>query len=187
MSSAWTLVNVDKQHAAHPETFHVPPLWRRQQFPRGCAVKLIFEDAHGRERMWVRIDERAAGRYCGTLESLPTAIAGVAPGAHVDFGPEHIADWQAPTPPAVAPNLTAALSPALRDPQRFPRFVRRDAPLDANDSGLRLAWADDDAGLSRVPLRDVLAFYESLAPLAQLAETGRWRWNDADCLYERER
>ena len=188
MPSAWTLANVDERHAANPKTFHVPPLWRRQQFAPGTVVKLLFEDDGGGERLWVRVQERSDGRYRGTLDADPVAIAGLRRGARVDFGPEHIADWIGPTLPEIPATVTAALTQALRDPNRFPRFVRRETPLDAQDSGLRLSWSRDDAAASsRLLLRDVLVFYESLAPLATVRENGRWRWNDADCRYEPER
>ena len=92
-----------------------------------------------------------------------------------------------PAPPELGPTLTVAMTRTLRSPDRFPRFVRRETPLDANDSGLRLAWSrDDGAPSSRLLLRDVLARYEHLAPLAAVAQNGRWRWNDADCRYEPE-
>ncbi len=187
MPPAWTLANVDELHAKNPKTFHVPPLWRRQQLGAGTVVKLRFESADGGERMWVRVDERRDGRYRGTLDSEPIIIAALARRARIDFGPEHVADWVGKTLPEVSATLTVALTHALRDPERFPRFVRRESPLDAHDSGLRLSWSRDDAAASsRLLLRDVLVFYESLAPLALAPEKGRWRWNDADCRYEPE-
>lgn len=95
-----------------------------------------------------------------------------------------------PAPPAyeIAPTLTVAVTHALRgDPARFPRFVRRETPLDAHDSGLRLSWSRDDRAVSsRLLLCDVIARYEALAPLATVAQNGRWRWNDADRRYEPE-
>ena len=189
MPSAWTLANVDELHAAHPKTFSLPALWRRQQFSPGCLVELIFLCGDkGGERMWVRIDERRSGRYRGTLESEPVELEGLHGGERIDFGPEHIADWKGRKPPAVPAHLTVSLSQPLRDPERFPRLVRREPPIDRNDSGLRLSWEADDAGpVTRLPLKDVLVFYESLAPLASVGDNGRWRWNDAECRYDPER
>jgi hypothetical protein len=154
-----------------------PPLWRRQQLVPGTHVRLIFANDKGGDRSWVCIDERVDGRYRGTLD-----------GKRIEFGPEQVADWLGPTLPEVSATATVALTQALRDPDRFPRFVRRETPLDAHDSGLRLSWSPDDAAISsRVLLRDVLFSYESLAPLATVAKNGRWRWSDADCRYEPER
>jgi hypothetical protein len=154
-----------------------PPLWRRQQLAPGTLVRLGFGNDNGSDWSWVCIDERLDGRYRGTRD-----------GKRIDFGPDDIADWLGPTLPEVSATATVALTQALRDPNRFPRFVRRETPLDAHDSGLRLSWSRDDAAVSsRVLLRDVLFAYENLAPLATVAKNGRWRWSDADCRYEPER
>jgi len=153
-----------------------PPLWRRQQLVPGTLVRLIFDSDKPGDASWACIDERLDGRYRGILD-----------GKRIEFGPEQIADWLGPTLPEVPATATVALTQALRDPNRFPRFVRRETPLDRHDSGLRLSWSRDDAApSSRRLLRDVLLSYENLAPLATVAKNGRWRWSDSDCRYEPE-
>jgi hypothetical protein len=98
----WALVSAEERHAAHPETFPIPPWEARVALAPGDAAKLLFDIAtkelgrvidRGVDRMWVIVKSRAGGGYLGVLDNDPGTAEGLLlrPGAEVLFGPEHVA------------------------------------------------------------------------------------------------
>lgn len=66
-------------------------------------AKLLFEaiapvgDELGAERMWVVVQQVAAGRYVGSLDNEPYVITTIAAGDLIEFGPEHVIQvWDDP-------------------------------------------------------------------------------------------
>ena len=89
----YTLLNAEEMHAAHPDTFEIPPRNEREQLGPGDLAKLVFNDPdRDTEPMWVRVTGiPSAGGYLGKLLDEPLNIDAEY-GDTVTFGPEHIVD-----------------------------------------------------------------------------------------------
>src|SRR4051794_8274673 len=93
----WELLSAEEQHLAAPASFHIPSIEERSTLGIGQQAKLLFllavpgKDLVQCERMWVRVTEVTAQRYSGVLESMPVTTGAIDLGAHVSFGPEHVA------------------------------------------------------------------------------------------------
>ena len=73
----------------------VAPRERRASLVVGMLARLLFIDGARRERLWFEISERIEGpslRYRGVLVSESCADD-VELGHSVEFGPEHICEW----------------------------------------------------------------------------------------------
>lgn len=95
----WHLDSAERRAASSPDTFQIPPAWRRENLVPGDSAKLLFLDSAGRgERMWVRITQASkpgpdrATLYVGTLLNEPVLGALPRKGTAIEFGPEHVAD-----------------------------------------------------------------------------------------------
>ena len=195
VTRGWKLQSGEALHATHPAKFQIPPRCVRAMLGAGRRVKLIFDGGgDGGERMWVDIHERRAGGYVGRLVNQPVEIRGLHEGDRVEFAVEHIIDITPSRSPPIAKERTASLSRLLRDPERVPRRITRAAPVDGNDSGLRLLDGDEPAGfggaegdLSRVPLHLVVMMYEPVRALVDDRHGLAWRWNDAAGRYDDDR
>lgn len=100
----WTLRSGEASHAAHPDTFHLPPRALRENLRRGHQVKVILdfegvgEDgtvAVQGERMNLVVSEKAGARYIGLLLDQPQLFEPedypyLRPAVEVPFGPEHV-------------------------------------------------------------------------------------------------
>lgn len=100
----WRLRSGEASHAAHPETFEIPPKAERNSLTRGQAAKLMFEieseDSLGKlditcERMWVIVAEKIGDTYIGILDNQPVSIIHdddvyLCEGAEVPFQAEHV-------------------------------------------------------------------------------------------------
>jgi hypothetical protein len=96
-AAAYTLLDGEKQHAAHPQTFHIPPRAERESLEPGVYAKCVFSDGgKDGERMWVRVDRRLADdQYVGTLRNDPAFLTCIRCDDTVLFGPEHVIDiWE---------------------------------------------------------------------------------------------
>lgn len=95
---SWELESAEKRHAAHPESFEIPPPGVRAGLRIGDSAKLLFRFAAGHvERMWVLVTEVAEGRYAGVLtHDAAAAGAPVRKGLELRFGPGHVADAAEP-------------------------------------------------------------------------------------------
>jgi hypothetical protein len=90
----WSLVNVEERAAEHA-TFKIPSRSVREKLCVGDLVKLVFVTPAGEgERMWVEIGHAESGRYSGRLRNTPVRIRDLGESAFVEFGPEHVADWE---------------------------------------------------------------------------------------------
>lgn len=80
-----------------PATFWIPTRAHRDALRVGDLAKLVFVPAFNlpAERMWVEVRRVVDGRYHGILRNTPV-IVGLARGSELEFGPEHIADWERP-------------------------------------------------------------------------------------------
>jgi hypothetical protein len=96
----WALDNAEVQHAASPQTFHIPSRAEREALRPGQMVKLLFlflnRDRDGSpiidcERMWVTLKSVTPTGFEGQLESMPATSKALAPLATIRFGPEHVA------------------------------------------------------------------------------------------------
>ena len=106
----WRLRSGEASHAAHPETFTIPPAIQRHNLKRGQAAKLMFEikseDADGTldisgERMWVIVAERVGDTYIGILDNQPLSSGHgedvyLRFGAEVPFKAEHVIEIGTP-------------------------------------------------------------------------------------------
>ncbi len=111
----WLLDDARARHAAHPETFWLPPADDLARIDRGAMVQLIFRladmadpvvdkmapyDEDGRpnlvvshERMWVRVEEAGDAELLGVLDSMPLAThCRLVPGARIRFRREDVID-----------------------------------------------------------------------------------------------
>lgn len=126
----WQLESAEARHAAHPESFRIPPRSEREQLRRGQAARLLFE-LEGEaetgaerivERMWVIVAERVGDGYIGILDDEPASLEPgpnvyLAEGAEIPFWPEHVIDIGDPPEEWVEHRLG-------RDPSR--RWPRED-------------------------------------------------------------
>ena len=104
----WELESAEARHAAHPDTFHIPPREARERLRPGQAVKLLFrieaQYADGTpavdvERMWAIVVRRSGDGYVGVLDNDPAGVepdASLRAGIEFRFGPEHGADIHTP-------------------------------------------------------------------------------------------
>ena len=95
---SWALADVEAR-ASKYASFEIPGRAKREALRVGDLAKLVFvdlqiHDGASGERMWVEIVRVVAGRYRGRLRNAPVVIDGLEEGALVDFGPEHVADWE---------------------------------------------------------------------------------------------
>ena len=86
------LLDVDKEHALHPDTYLVPELALRYRLYPGCRAKLDFRSGPCFERMWVDIiGVFQDALYWGLLRNTPTdAFKRLRIGSSVVFSPSHI-------------------------------------------------------------------------------------------------
>lgn len=90
----WSLANIEARAAEHA-TFKIPLRSVREKLCIGDLVKLVFVTPSGEgERMWVEIGHVQDGRYSGRLRNTPVQIRDLDEGASIEFGPEHVADWE---------------------------------------------------------------------------------------------
>jgi hypothetical protein len=129
----WELEDAEERHRAHPESFEIPSAEERASLAPGTLVKLLFlflNEEDGKpiidcERMWVRITERRNGGYAGQLENMPATSDVLAPGAIVEFGPQHIATVTIPRTDPRHPEYTPApVAPEGPEPPSPPRASR---------------------------------------------------------------
>lgn len=93
----YTLANVEDRNREHPSTFHIPSWTLRSSLMVGDAAKLLFEgtEGEGGDRMWLEILEPLTpGRYRGKLLNDPAMISGIHAGDVIEFGPEHVANFE---------------------------------------------------------------------------------------------
>ena len=107
-NDGWTLVSAEERHAAHPDTFQIPPRDKRESLSPGDGVKLLFEietkeEDHvvdrGVDRMWVIVKARTKGGYIGVLDNDPGTAEGLNlhEGDAIIFAPENISDIDRPS------------------------------------------------------------------------------------------
>jgi hypothetical protein len=91
----WKLANAEARAMAS-SSFSIPPRAARESLRVGNLAKLIFVDPteDGGERMWVEIVAVEGTRYQGLLRNIPVVILDLDPSATIDFGPEHVADYE---------------------------------------------------------------------------------------------
>jgi len=70
-NEGFTLMDGEAQHAAHPDTFYMPPIEEREGLKRGDLAKCIFEvPGYVGERMWVTVEATLGkGIYLGSLNN----------------------------------------------------------------------------------------------------------------------
>jgi hypothetical protein len=100
MTRSWALANVEDRASSSPGTFQIPARFKRASLRVGDLAKLVFvfPSASGPpngERMWVKITAVEAGCYRGLLWNKPVLIEDLQPDDPIEFGPEHVADWEA--------------------------------------------------------------------------------------------
>jgi uncharacterized protein YegJ (DUF2314 family) len=94
----YALASAEARANAHA-SFKIPSRVDREDLRERDLAKLVFVDptedgAAGGERMWVEVVAVEAGRYRGRLRNMPVVIRDLEEGALVEFGPEHVADWE---------------------------------------------------------------------------------------------
>lgn len=124
---SWCLKSAEAQHAAHPDTFWIPPLADRQSVARGRMAKLLFavraalKDGRpddGVHRMWVVVAEKVGDTYIGILDVEPFFAESfyLQPGVEVPFKAEHIIDID--DLPADYAEKVVSRTPTARWPRR---------------------------------------------------------------------
>ena len=92
------LVNAEELANKHPNTFAIPSKQIRYHLHTPDLVKLMFEPIDGGlvERIWVRITGPSAtqNHFIGTINNIPLNDNLPKLGMAIEFGPEHIIDWQ---------------------------------------------------------------------------------------------
>ena len=102
------LLSAEARHAAHPETFEIPPRHDREGLSTGDGAKLLFDIEtrkdgrvidRGVDRMWVIVMRRLGPNYLGVLDSDPGSADGLnlREGQVIPFGPEHVAAIDRPS------------------------------------------------------------------------------------------
>jgi hypothetical protein len=103
----WQLLSGEEAHAAHPDTFYIPPATDRATLNPGDGVQLLFDIERkeggavidrGVDRLWVIIKARISERYLGVLDNDPGSAANLTlrEGDVITFGPEHVIDISRP-------------------------------------------------------------------------------------------
>jgi hypothetical protein len=158
-TDGWSLLSAEERHAAHPDTFLIPPRAAREALAPGTAAKLLFDIEtkeagrvidRGVDRMWVIITGLVEGRYTGVLDSDPGSAGSVnlRQGDAISFGPEHIAQIDYPpaeyitrkygsalfsTPAGRTWALSIQVQPARADGLDVPRLSSAFADLAGSD------------------------------------------------------
>jgi hypothetical protein len=103
----WVLLSAEEQNAAHPDTFQIPPLKKRETLQPGDSAKLLFDIEtkengqvidRGVDRMWVIVKSHSESGYVGILDNNPGTAENLNlhEGDTIQFGPEHVADIDRP-------------------------------------------------------------------------------------------
>lgn len=91
----YTLANVEDRNRENPDTFQIDSRSKRESLFVGDLAKGVFEGPDGGDRMWLRILKPASRfRYRGQLLNSPVCVDGIAAGDIIEFGPEHICDYE---------------------------------------------------------------------------------------------
>jgi Uncharacterized protein conserved in bacteria (DUF2314) len=98
--SSWSLANVEDRASSSPGTFQIPARFKRAALRVGDLAKLVFvfpamSGPPNGERMWVQIELVEGGRYRGRLRNNPVFFQDLKANDPIEFGPEHVADWEA--------------------------------------------------------------------------------------------
>jgi hypothetical protein len=83
------LVDAQRMHEQHPDTFEVPDPSELDAIGPGDCVKVCFEDIN--ERIWIRVTGNDAGTITGTLDNDPVG-EGIAYGDTVTLEPRNVLD-----------------------------------------------------------------------------------------------
>lgn len=143
------LEDVERTANEHPDTFFIPPDDERRSQQVGDSVRLHFllaDPAKGEpraERMWVTVTESlgSGDSYRGTLENQPVFLDALTVGDEVSFEPRHIARTviKKGDPRWIdSAELTAFVSAMCLEPAECVRFLYREQPDRAEDSGWRM-------------------------------------------------
>lgn len=89
----YRLLNVEAKYKESPETEFLPHSEERLTLREGDTVRLMLLSASSNtpEGVWVSVKYSRAGKYIGSVIEAPNTISGLARGAEIAFGPEHIA------------------------------------------------------------------------------------------------
>jgi hypothetical protein len=128
----WSLDNAEALHQAHPRSFFIPSVQRRQRLRHDDWVRLVFlvvsdePEAPSGQRMWLtEIRQTGEGRYIGVLTNAPAAIKDLSRGEEIEFGPEHVITIR--DPEAIPSSLLAFANRRLiEDDTLLPRYVFHD-------------------------------------------------------------
>lgn len=100
-TDGWTIDDGEQAHAAHPESYWIPPRAARTALGPGDLVKIRFyirvqtqtgETEDQGERMWVEIQERHGDWYLGTLDNDPCCTDAIQSGMPLWFQARHVID-----------------------------------------------------------------------------------------------
>ncbi len=183
-------------HQQNPRTFFIPSRAEREAVQPGDQARLLFEivdPAPGGptgERMWVQVVESEAGAYVGRLDAQPAVLRSIGPGSRIEFGPEHILTLMDSWPLG---ELKAFVSRRSHVEDLRPRYLCREDPMNAEDSGWQLLVGDETASelddpdsILLQPLGFVTDRWPELRPIFDSGEVGsEWVWDDSSGTYVR--
>ena len=156
------LEDVERTAEESPDTFFIPPDAERRSQRIGDSVRLHFvlaDPAEGEpraERMWVTITESVGSgeSYKGRLENQPAFIDNLMMGDEVSFEPRHIARTviKKSDPRWIdSSELKAFVSAMCLEAEECVRFLYREEPDRAEDSGWRMFTGHESDGYANEP------------------------------------
>lgn len=146
-SANYRLANAEARHEEAPRSFFIPTRDEREALRPGDLAKLLFEvlsptaGQPSGERMWVQVVSKEAGRYVGQLDNQPRVVTTIAIDDHLEFGPEHIIQLLGEPDPLAMLKVWVSRRAYVDDVQ--PRYVAREEPMDASDSGWCVMVGDE--------------------------------------------
>lgn len=174
--------------------FVVPTHAERRPVRAGDLVEILCEvvdPAPGMprvERVWVRVTGTGGTRITGVVDHEPKVINTLGPGDEISFGPEHVVATH-----EAASARTVIVSRRAHVEDVRPRFVYRQRPMSASDTGFSVMVGDE----SRAELDDpeslvshasgfLLARWPELGPVfASRWVEAEWVWDESTHRYVR--
>jgi hypothetical protein len=193
----WWLDDAEAKNAEAPASFFIPPATKRSSLVPGDRVKLLFAfestpDGWNGERMWVEVTSAREGAYVGTLLNQPEHIDTLAPGAEIEFGPQHVAgySWD-PAELGYDASLHAWVSKEIVRGTDRPLLVTMrpsENVSDEADSGWTVGQGyEPDRGTTHFEWRPVgwlTDRFPELEPVFRAGD-GNWRWDPQHGRYVR--
>lgn len=191
----YTLDNAEKLRDADPRNFSIPRLEQRKNLLTGQSVKLIFipkkpSSNFTAERIWVTITKAKLGKYVGTLDADSTLIEALKAGTPVHFESKHVISAILPEKYQIPYGKVLLISEEVVIGGRWPKFAKRENPIDEKDSGWRIysnSTNGKDEKILKVTTDQIMNQFRVLDSILDEPDLQLWEWSEKNKEYRRKK